>query len=63
VAFALKLSEMVERAGVRVAEEAVKETDRETVALACYLVALCWEKMGLSEEKRDLLVKVLGGKP
>lgn len=63
VAFALKLSELVERAGVRVAEEAVKETDRETVALACYLVALCWEKMGLSEEKRDLLVKVLGGRP
>jgi hypothetical protein len=63
VAFALKLSELAERAGVRVAEEAVKETDRETVALACYLVALCWEKMGLSEEKRNLLVKVLGGMP
>jgi len=62
VAFALKLSELAERAGVRVAEEAVKETDKETVALACYLVALCWEKMGLSEEKRDLLVKVLGGR-
>jgi hypothetical protein len=62
VTFALKLSGLAERAGARVAEEAVKETDRETVALACYLVALCWEKMGLSEERRDLLVKVLGGR-
>jgi adenine-specific DNA methylase len=63
VAFALKLGELAERAGVRVAEEAVKEEDRETVALACYLVALCWEKMGLSEERRDMLVRVLGGRP
>jgi hypothetical protein len=63
MAFTLKLSELAERAGVRVAEEAVKEADRETVALACYLVALCWKKIGLSEERRDLLVKVLGGGP
>jgi putative DNA methylase len=61
VYFLNQLRELVERAGVRVAEEAVKEADRDTVALACYLAALCGEKLGLNGEHQAIFVKLMGG--
>ncbi len=53
--------ETITRYGVRAAEDVVAQADRNDVALAYYLTALCWRKLGIGDGgERDRILRVLG---
>ena len=45
--------------GVRVAEDIVSRSERTVVEVAKLLVAVAWNKLGLRENDRNALLKVL----
>ncbi len=56
------IREAITRYGVRAAEDVVGQANKNDVALAYYLVALCWRKLGIgNDSERDRILKVLGG--
>jgi hypothetical protein len=61
----LDVREVFTKHGLRVAEDVVMNAGRDEVSLAKLLVAVAWSKFGLSNDERDVLLKVLtvGGSP
>jgi len=59
------VKEVIVRHGLRAAEDVVIKAGRDEVLLAKLLVATAWSKLGLSDDERDTLLKVLsvGGSP
>jgi len=59
------VKEVIVRHGLRAAEDVVIKAGRDEVLLAKLLVATAWSKLGLSDNERDTLLKVLsvGGSP
>jgi adenine-specific DNA methylase len=65
ISLLLKVREVFAKHGLRAAEDVVMNAERDEVSLARLLVATAWSKLGLSNEERDTLLKVLavGGSP
>ncbi len=61
----MNIKEVFARHGLRAAEDVVMKAERDEVSLAKLLVATAWSKLGLSDDERDILLKVLsvGGSP
>jgi adenine-specific DNA methylase len=61
----LNVREVFTKHGLRAAEDVVMNAGRDEVSLAKLLVAVAWSKFGLSNDERDVLLKVLtvGGSP
>ncbi|MCQ4448711.1 MAG: hypothetical protein NO076_05665, partial [Sulfolobales archaeon] len=61
----MNIKEVFARHGLRAAEDVVMKAERDEVSLAKLLVATAWSKLGLSDDERDTLLKVLsvGGSP
>jgi adenine-specific DNA methylase len=61
----LDVREVFTKHGLRAAEDVVMNAGRDEVSLAKLLVAVAWSKLGLSNDERDVLLKVLtvGGSP
>jgi len=59
------VKEVIVKHGLRAAEDVVIKAGRDEVLLAKLLVATAWSKLGLSDDERDALLKVLsvGGSP
>ena len=54
--------ETITRYGVRAAEDMLAQADRDDIALAYYLTALCWKKLGIRDGgERDRILGVLSG--
>jgi len=65
ISLLMKVREVFAKHGLRAAEDVVMNAERDEVSLARLLVATAWSKLGLSNEERDTLLKVLavGGSP
>jgi len=61
----MNIKEVFARHGLRAAEDVVMKAERDEVSLAKLLVATAWSKLGLSDDEKDTLLKVLavGGSP
>jgi hypothetical protein len=61
----LDVREVFTKHGLRAAEDVVMNAGRDEVSLAKLLVAVAWSKFGLSNDEKDVLLKVLtvGGSP
>jgi adenine-specific DNA methylase len=61
----INIKEVFARHGLRAAEDVVMKAERDEVSLAKLLVATAWSKLGLSDDEKDTLLKVLavGGSP
>jgi adenine-specific DNA methylase len=61
----LDVRDVFAKHGLRAAEDVVMNAERDEVSLAKLLVAVAWSKFGLSNNERDVLLKVLtvGGSP
>jgi len=61
----MNIKEVFARHGLRAAEDVVMKAERDEVSLAKLLVATAWSKLGLSDDEKDALLKVLavGGSP
>jgi hypothetical protein len=61
----MNVKEVFARHGLRAAEDVVMKAERDEVSLAKLLVATAWSKLGLSNDERDSLLRILsvGGSP